>query len=154
MPDSVTVGVKSTAAAGTAVAGTAGAVEIIRHTERVILGVPQSVLMAAIVGALIGVLLLRDRDTAAVAPPLQGAWYRRGASLVVRAGSLGAFVLAYAVLAAWIVTAMGTWFPGLVGPAQLPFAGISGVLIKRMLPKYLQVVERWTEWIGGKAGAT
>lgn len=147
-PDSVSLGVKVIAAAGTA----AASVDVIQHAERMILGVSQSTLMSAIVGALIGVLLLRDSDTSSVAPPADRAWYRRAATLLVRAGLLGAFVLSYAMLAAWIIVALGQWFPVFVGPAQMPFAGISGVLIKRMLPKYLQVVERWTEWIGGKAG--
>ena len=49
--------------------------DALREAERIILGVPQSVLLVAIAGALIGVLLLPEKDTDRVsATQITAAW--------------------------------------------------------------------------------
>jgi hypothetical protein len=144
--------VKFLAAAGV---GAAGVVVTAAEPMVPILGIPQSVLMATIIGALIGVLILPTADLTPAASPrrsplLQPLTVRRLVMLLVRAGALGAVVLAYAVLAAWAVGLLGHYVSDLAGAPQLPLAGISGVLIRRMLPKYLVIADRVTDRIGGQ----
>jgi hypothetical protein len=146
--------VKYVAAAGAATAGVALAAEPMVP----IIGVAQSVLLAAIVGTLIGLLILPTAPDPSVPPPLprrEMPTLRRLLQLMLRAGALGALVLAYAIAAAWAVTlaapALVYYLPSeLASAPQLPLAGVSGLLIRRLLPKYLSVVERATDWVGGK----
>lgn len=140
-------------AAGIAAAGAVpAAVDAIQNVERSILGVPQSVLLVAIVGTLIGVLLLPEKEADRITPDehLVGHW-ARFQQMAVRTLSLGVVLLGYAFVAAWVIAVAATWFPSLAGAPQLPLAGISGVLIRRLLPNYLKVAERVTGAIGGKA---
>lgn len=123
--------------------------DALRQAERVILGVPQSVLLVAIAGALIGVLLLPEKDaervSADAARPRGRRWIQSGTRLL----ALAVAVIAYAILAAWVIAVAGFWFPSLAGAPQLPLAGISGVVIRRLLPSYLKLVERATGANGG-----
>lgn len=123
--------------------------DALRDVERMILGVPQSVLMVSIAGALIGVLLLPEKDAERVGADAcrrRGhRWLQSGTRLL----ALAVAVLAYAILAAWVIAVAGAFFPSLAGAPQLPLAGISGVFIRRLLPKYLQAIERITGAIGG-----
>lgn len=140
-------------AASIAAAGAVpAAVDAIQKVERSILGVPQSVLLVAIVGTLIGVLLLPEKEADRITPDehLVGRW-ARFQQMAVRTLSLGVVLLGYAFVAAWVIALAATWFPSLAGAPQLPLAGISGVLIRRLLPNYLKVAERVTGAIGGKA---
>nr|WP_312392948.1 hypothetical protein [Stenotrophomonas geniculata] len=119
-----------------------------REAERVILGVPQSVLMVAMAGALIGVLLLPEKDAERVAAD---ASRRRGHRLLqtaARWAALAVAVVAYAIVAAWVIAVAASIWPALAG-APLPLAGLSGVLIRRLLPGYVRMVERATGAIGG-----
>jgi len=123
--------------------------DALRQAERVILGVPQSVLLVAIAGALIGVLLLPEKDaervSADAARPRGHRWFQSAARLF----ALAVAVIGYAILAAWVIAVAAAVFPSLAGAPQLPLAGISGVVIRRMLPSYLKLVERVTGANGG-----
>jgi len=124
--------------------------DALRQAERIILGVPQSTLLVAIAGALIGVLLLPDKDTDRVSADSTRSRGRRWFQTVARLLALGVAVIAYAIVAAWLIAVAATWFPSLAGAPQLPLAGLSGVVIRRLLPGYLKVVERVTGNLGGE----
>ena len=143
------LGIKLTAASLTAVVATQTAVTVIEHVERNIIGIPQSVLLSAIVGALIGVFIMPNKDAAAVFEKREpGArWF---ATALLKAGFLGAGVIGYAFLDGWTVTALSLWFSDQVGPAALPCAGILGVFIRPLLPKYMQGLEGVAERLFGR----
>jgi len=124
--------------------------DALRAAERRILGVPQSVLLVAIAGALIGVLLLPEKDADRVAADASRTRGHRWFQTAARMLALGLAVISYAIVAAWLIAVAATWFPSLAGAPQLPLAGLSGVVIRRMLPGYLKVVERITGNIGGE----
>lgn len=124
--------------------------DALREAERMILGVPQSVLMVSIAGALIGVLLLPEKDAERVSADAGRQRGRRWLQSATRVFALAVAVLSYAILAAWVIAVAGAFFPSLAGAPQLPLAGISGVFIRRLLPKYLKVIERVTGAIGGE----
>ncbi|MDX5515841.1 hypothetical protein [Stenotrophomonas sp. RG-453] len=124
--------------------------DALRAAERMILGVPQSVLLVAIAGALIGVLLLPEKDADRVAADASRTRGHRWFQTAARMLALGLAVISYAIVAAWLIAVAATWFPSLTGAPQLPLAGLSGVVIRRMLPGYLKVVERITGNIGGE----
>jgi len=124
--------------------------DALRAAERMILGVPQSVLLVAIAGALIGVLLLPEKDADRVAADASRTRGHRWFQTATRLLALGLAVICYAIVAAWLIAVAATWFPSLAGAPQLPLAGLSGVVIRRMLPGYLKVVERITGNIGGE----
>jgi len=123
--------------------------DALREAERMILGVPQSVLMVSIAGALIGVLLLPEKDAERVSADAGRQrghrWLQSGTRLL----ALAVAILGYAVLAAWLIAVAAAFWKELAGAPQLPLAGISGVFIRRLLPKYLKVIERITGGIGG-----
>ncbi|MBU2049639.1 MAG: hypothetical protein KKH61_11755 [Gammaproteobacteria bacterium] len=124
--------------------------DALREAERIILGVPQSVLLVAMAGALIGVLLLPEKDAERVAAD---AGRRRGHRLlqtVARWLALGVAVVAYAIVAAWVIAVAASIFTSLAGAPQLPLAGLSGVMIRRLLPGYVRLVEKATGTIGGE----
>lgn len=129
----------------TAGAAVPGAVEAFQHAERVILGVPQSTLSVAIAGTLIGVLLLSEKDANRITPDddLVGRWPRllqMSKRLFVLAITVGAFAFA----AAWLALLAGHLVPSLQGAPQLPLAGIAGVSIRRLLPKWMIHIEKKT----------
>lgn len=148
---SVTTGVKMAAAMGATVAAEA-TVQVLQTPEQLIpgLGVPPSVLFAALVGALIGVLLLPNPEADKIVPSDNAPRGRYALLLLVRTGMLGVAVLAHAVIGAWVLLAIGQFIPTLVGPAMLPFAGLSGLVIRPMLPKYLTWLESFTARWGSK----
>lgn len=121
------------------------AISASQSAETLIVGVPTSVLLCAIVGVLIGVLLLEERDTVRVIADkdVVGRW-PRVVQVAQRVGLLAALLLAYAIAAAWVSEFAAYLLPGLAGGPQMSMAGISGAIIRRMLPRYLAVVERVT----------
>jgi len=124
--------------------------DALREAERIILGVPQSVLLVAMAGALIGVLLLPEKDAERMAADAGRRRGHRWLQTAARWVALGVAVVAYAVVAAWIISIAGYAWDKLAGAPQLPLAGLSGVLIRRMLPSYVRLVERATGTIGGE----
>lgn len=123
--------------------------DALRAAERIILGVPQSILLVAIAGALIGVLLLPEKDAERVAADAGRKRGHRWLQTVARWVALGVAVVAYAVVAAWVIAIAGYIWDKLAGAPQLPLAGLSGVLIRRLLPSYVRLVEKATGAIGG-----
>ncbi|MBN7138985.1 hypothetical protein A7A76_07740 [Lysobacter enzymogenes] len=142
--------VAGTLAAGAAVPALADAANKAEQLAPIV-GVSWSVLLVAVAGALIGVVLLPERDTDRVKPAAHLKRAPRALQLGVRLVAIFGVVLAYAVVAAWSVALASSWFPFLQGSPELPLAGISGVVIRRMLPGYLKVLERVTGGIGGGA---
>ena len=132
---------------GIAVAGVAlpGTVSGLINTEQVILGVPQSVLSVAIAGTLIGILLLSEKDANRITPDddligLLPRLFQMSKRLFV----LALFVGGYAFVAAWGALIVGHFFPSFQGAPQLPLAGLAGVSIRRLLPKWMKLIERKT----------
>lgn len=123
--------------------------DALRAAERIILGVPQSILLVAIAGALIGVLLLPEKDAERVAADAGRKRGHRWLQTAARWVALGVAVVAYAVVAAWVIAIVGYIWDKLAGAPQLPLAGLSGVLIRRLLPSYVRLVEKATGAIGG-----
>ena len=122
--------------------------DALRQAERVILGVPQSVLLVAMAGALIGVLLLPEKDAERwPLTPAAGAVIG-SCKTAARWAALAVAVVAYAIVAAWVIAVAASIWPALAGPAAA-LAGLSGVLIRRLLPGYVRLVERATGAIGG-----
>ncbi len=77
--------------------------DALRAAERVILGVPQSVLLVAMAGALIGVLLLPEKDAERVAADANRRRGHRLLQTAARWAALAVAVLAYAIVAAWVI---------------------------------------------------
>ncbi|MGN7766914.1 hypothetical protein ACTJJM_05360 [Stenotrophomonas sp. 22692] len=123
--------------------------DALRAAERIILGVPQSVLLVAMAGALIGVLLLPEKDAERVAADANRRRGHRFLQTAARWAALAVAVLAYAIVAAWVIAVAASIWPTLAGAPQLPLAGLSGVLIRRLLPGYVRLVEKATGAIGG-----
>ena len=113
------------------------------------IGIPASMLFAALVGALIGVMILPDKDAARLMPEDSGnRWWRIGKGLL-RTGMLGATVVGHAIVGCWLQMIGGQFFPILLGSAVLPFAGVMGFTLRPMLPFYLKIMERFTSKWGG-----
>lgn len=150
-PVSASVGIKVLAAMGVTVAAEA-TVQVLQTPEKLIpwIGVPPSVLFAALVGALIGVLLLPNMQADRLIPETEERGTRFILLVLTKTGLLGAAVLAHAVVGAWVLLAIGQFIPALIGPAMLPFAGLSGLVIRPMLPKYLSWLEAFTARWGSK----
>ncbi|WP_254051320.1 hypothetical protein [Stenotrophomonas sp. SAU14A_NAIMI4_5] len=72
------------------------------------------------------------------------AWLQTAARWV----ALGVAVVAYAFVAAWIIAIAGCIWDKLAGAPQLPLAGLSSVLIRRLLRSYVRLVEKATGAIG------
>ena len=108
---------------------------VIEQSERVIIGVPQSMLLASVVGALIGVLFFPE--PAKPRPDHDPVYMFERLFKVVM---FGAFVFGFAFMAGWSV-----YFAGRVAKADLatmvPAAGLLGVFIRPLLPKYLEGLE-------------
>lgn len=138
--------VAGTVAATTVVPST---VEAILETEAMILGIPQSMMFVSLAGSLIGVLLLPDKEAKRANPSRRShnKW-RRLSQFITRWGSLAIFIIAWAILAGWFVSSIGHFIPAFQGAPQLPLAGIGGVVIRRFLPRFLQVVEKKTDAYG------
>lgn len=121
------------------------AVDAARTAETLVAGVPASVLLCAVVGVLCGVLILDERDAVRVMADrdVVGAW-QRAMQVAKRLGLLAALLLAYAFVAAWVSEVVTHLVPRLAGVPQMSLAGISGVVVRRMLPRYLQIVEHST----------
>ncbi|MEN5117491.1 hypothetical protein ABE488_09185 [Luteimonas sp. TWI662] len=137
---------KAAVGGAAAVGAMPAAMEAAHRAERIIAGVPESVLLCAIVGVLVGVLLLPEREADRVTPDasLNGS-VARARQMALRLIALGVLLLAYAFVAAWVVSLLPYLMPSLAGAPQLPLAGISGVVVRRLLPFYLQFVERGTK---------
>lgn len=122
---------------------------IVQH-EQLFLGIPYSVLYVSLSGCLIGFLLLSDQDANRTSPQDFRDTLTKVKQFVVRWGMLALFLFCWAVLSSWLVLTIGHFMPVFEGAPQLPLAGISGALIRRFLPKYLEVIERRTDSIGGR----
>jgi len=120
----------------------------IRVIERVILGVPESWLLAAITGALIGVMLLPDKEACRIYGDKSASLHHRIAQSVVRSGALALVITGYAILTAWTIALAGVFYPYIIDNAALPAAGVLGVFIRRLLPAYLRLIERITGGLG------
>ncbi len=143
--------VKLGAALGAAGAGGTVVAEVIAGSEHLFLGIPQSWFLAAIVGALVGLLLLSEIDAGKIAPPRDLALGMRWVTLLLRVGLLGLFVLGFALAAGWIVVAASTYIPS-IKEAGMAFSGLSGFVIKPMLPHYLGSLQKVTDRLAGRAG--
>ncbi|KRC35102.1 MULTISPECIES: hypothetical protein [unclassified Lysobacter] len=148
-PISGAMAVKSTVGALAALAATQTAVTVIDHVERSILGIPQSVLLAAIVGALIGCYLMPSKDAASLFEGREYTWRWYG-RVVFKALMLGIGVLCFAFLDGWTIAALMMDERGKVGPAAMPYAGILGAFIRPLLPRYLKGLEGAADRLFGR----
>lgn len=128
-------------------AGAQTAATLAEQSERVILGASQSVILAAITGALIGVLLLPaktdEQETPAPWPSM------RSVERLMKVAALGGFVLGFALVSAWSVALLGRGLH-LDLATQVPAAGLLGVFIRPLLPKYQTGLEGVAERLFGR----
>ena len=151
MDGGMSIGVKLFAALAASATGSAVATEVITRSERIILGVPQSWFLAAVVGALIGVVFLKDIDAGRISPAAEAGLAVRWSTLLLRVVMLGGFVLAFAMLASWLVVALTVLAPG-IREAGVVFSGLSGAVIRPMLPHYLSGLQKFTDRWAGRGG--
>lgn len=137
-----------------AASATSGAVatEVYKHSERIILGVPQSWFLAAVVGTLICVVFLKEVDAGRIAPAAAGTPAARWFALLLRVAFLGFFVLGFALIASWIVVGAGIFMPAFK-EGGVVFSGLSGLAIWPMLPHYLAALQKFTDRLAGRTGA-
>lgn len=135
-----TATVKGASALMATVAAGKATVDVIRHHEPMFLGAAQSVLMAAIAGALIGVYLFQDAERSSILP-VQGHGWRPALALGWRVCGLGFGVLCFAFVSAWSVTAASLWLSDEITVLAPACAGILAVFVKKLLPKYLEVLQ-------------
>lgn len=114
---------------------------VIQQHEPMIAGAAQSLMLAAIVGSLIGVYLHQGRNKTAPLLPIDGTGWRAAAGLAWRVVSWGVGVAGFAFIAAWTVTGYCLWRYQQIPPPAPPITGIIGVFIIPLLPKYQAVIE-------------
>ena len=141
-------GVKVVAATMASMAAAGATVDVIQQHEPMILGAAQSVLLASIAGALIGVYLHQADERKSIIPA-DGHGWRLAASVLWRASGLFFGVLCFAQLAGWTVTAASLTLAGKITALAPPCGGILAAFVKPLLPKYLSVLERIGEATGG-----
>jgi hypothetical protein len=154
MADSVTVALKAIAGAGLVATGSAAMTPDVLPTTlgnsaHFPFGMQTSVLLFSIFGALIGVLLLKDKDAGRVSPPADGPWWRRLMIMLASLGALGLVVLCYAVLAGAALTLLGYFYPKFGGAPQSAAAILAGFIIKPILPGVLRGVQALSERLAG-----
>lgn len=149
--DAAAIGVKVVAGVIATATASIAAVDAPQVVERIILGASESALLASIAGSFIGVLVLPNKDTRRMSPPLAGPWWRRAGLFAFRVAALVAALVGYAFLAAWSVSALGVLIPAFAGSASVPVAGLAGVCVRPILPKFLRALERRTDqFVGGE----
>lgn len=133
-------------AAGSAATASTGAA-----TQAMVFDImPQSYLFAAIAGALIGVVILPNKEAGLTAP--EGPMWRKLALYAIRLTALAAAVLSYALLAGATIHTAVVFFHG-IEAAGVSISLILGAFIRPLLPKYLAGVEGVTERLLGVVGA-
>ncbi|MBB4726349.1 hypothetical protein [Xanthomonas arboricola] len=150
MDGGATVLLKSAALLVATSAGSVVVTEVITGSEHLFLGIPQSWFLAAVVGALLGLLVLSEIDVGKVSAPSGGPGVQ-WLTLLLRVGLLGLFVLGFALAAGWIVVAVANYFPS-IHRIGIAVSGLSGFIIKPMLPHYLGALQKWSDRLAGRAG--
>lgn len=126
---------------GAVAAATVTQATVIQQHEPMIAGAAQSLMLAAIVGSLIGVYLHQGRQKGPPLLPVDGSGWRLAAGLAWRVASWGVGVAGFAFIAAWTVTGFCLWKYQQIPPPAPPITGIIGVFIIPLLPKYQAVIE-------------
>ena len=144
------MGVSRVAAAVMAVGSAATAGTGAATQQMVFEIMPQSYLFAAIAGALIGVVILPNKEAGLIVPT--GPVWQKLAMYGVRLGALAAAVLSYALLAGATVHTAVVFFHG-IEAAGVSISLIAGAFIRPLLPKYLEGVEGITSRMLGLMGA-
>lgn len=139
-------------AAAAAAGGTA--VEVVTKTELVLLNVPLSMLYVAIAGTMIGVFLLPSKDAARVNLTEPATRQQRILYTLFSVALVGAAVLCYAFVSAWVVQIGGgiiktVFTRSLDESVILPATGLIGVGIRPWLPSLLKAVERRADRVIG-----
>lgn len=150
MDGGATVLFKSAALLVATSVGSVVVTEVITRSEALFLGIPQSWFLAAVVGALLGLLVLSEIDVGKVSAPSGGPGVQ-WLTLLLRVGLLGLFVLGFALAAGWIVVALANYFPS-VHRIGIAVSGLSGFVIKPMLPQYMGALQRLSDRLVGRAG--
>lgn len=140
---------------GAAATAAGTAVEVVTKSEILLLNIPLSMLLVAIAGTMIGFFILPSRDAARISPDPAATGRRRIMYVLFSLALIGAAVIAYAVLSAWIVQAgvaiIATVFKGwqVEQAAIMPVTGLVGVGIRIWLPTLLKAVERRADRVIG-----
>jgi len=127
----------------------AGVAQVVAPT---ILGLPQSFVFAAMAGALIGVVILPNKDASRIIPEPHWPIWRKALVYGARAAAIAIAVLSYALLAAATINAVVILLHG-IEAAGVSFSLILGAFIRPLLPKYLAGVEGITERMLGGIGS-
>lgn len=136
-----------------AVAATTVIPEIVQHTvlgDDFFLGIPLSILYAALAGSFIGFVILPDSDARRTNSSCKkkGLTFPQIKQQAARWIGLGSFLALWAIMASWLVMVLPHFFPVLSGIPDMPAAGITGAFVRRYLPRFLKVLEQKTEGLG------
>ncbi|MGC7464242.1 hypothetical protein QT654_20650 [Xanthomonas citri pv. citri] len=140
---------------GAAATAGATAVEVVTKTETVVLNIPLSMLLVAIAGTMIGFFILPSKDAARISPNPGATRRQRVMYVVFSLAIIGAAVIAYAIMSAWIIQAgvsiIATVFKGwrVEDGAIMPCTGLVGIGIRLWLPTLLKAVERRADRVIG-----
>ncbi len=140
---------------GAAASAGATAVEVVTKSEVVLLNVPLSMLLVAVAGTMIGFFILPSKDAARISPDPAATRRQRVMYVAFSLALIGAAVIAYALMSAWIVQAgvaiIATVFKGwqVEQAAIMPVTGLVGVGIRIWLPTLLKAVERRADRVIG-----
>ncbi|MCD7096921.1 hypothetical protein [Stenotrophomonas sp. MMGLT7] len=109
-----------------------------QHIERMILGARQSVFLVALAGSFIGAGILPGHVIAQLMPDAGAGVARCAGQLCIRFVGFAFGVVGYALAAAWLVDLLPLMWSKLTGAPQLPLAGMLGIAVRPLLPRYLE----------------
>lgn len=123
-------------------------IDVINRVEPTFAGAAESLLLAAMVGALCGVYFHQSRNGEPLIPP-EGEGWRLGLSVAVRVACVGLGVMCYGYLTAVTMTALFLWKTGTIPALAPPVTGVLGCFIIPLLPAYQSGVEHAINTVSG-----
>lgn len=145
------LGVQAVSLTTATVAATKAVVNVVHNHETMIAGAAQSLLMAALAGALFSVLWYQGRSDPIL--PTEGAFgWRMFFGLLWRVALWGVGVIGFAFLTAWIATAYCLVKYGQIPPPAPPITGVLAIFSVPLLPLYQRLVEAVVARAGAPSG--
>ena len=123
-------------------------VDVLQRNEPTFAGAAESLLLAAMVGALCGVYFHQSRKGEPLLPK-EGEGWRLGLTMLARVAGMGFGVLCYGYLTAATMTAAFLWKTGTIPALAPPITGVLGCFIIPLLPAYQTALEHVVSAAGG-----